>query len=288
MDRPKLTLKGFFAAAALCVGVAVLWPAPAFAQRRGHPVRVRASVVVAPVYLGAGYYDPYWWDWGYRGWYPPVGPPGFGYESGGSARLQVTPKQAEVYVDGYLAGSVDDFDGFFQRLDVPPGEHELTLYLEGYETYTQKVLFRPGTTLDIRYTLRPLAAGQTSGPRPSPPPEPPPPPDVGRGPGPETRGPMPMPGRRGPWGPGPGREPGPDAPADGPFGTLAVRVQPHDAALYVDGEEWSAPEGDGPILIELLEGSHEVEVRKDGLTTYRRTIQVRPGRTVSLNVSLSR
>jgi len=31
--------------------------------------------------------------------------------------------------------------------------------------------------------------------------------------------------------------------------------------LVVDGEEWSAPEGDDRILIELADGPHDVEVR---------------------------
>ncbi len=46
-------------------------------------------------------------------------------------------------MDGYLAGSVDDFDGVFQRLNVAPGEHELTIYLDGFQTITQKVYFQP-------------------------------------------------------------------------------------------------------------------------------------------------
>ena len=49
-----------------------------------------------------------------------------------SVRLEVTPRDAEVYVDGYHAGIVDDFDGMFQRLRVEPGQHEITLYHDGY------------------------------------------------------------------------------------------------------------------------------------------------------------
>ena len=131
----------------------------------------------------------------------------------------------------------------------PPGEHELTIFLEGYETITQKLLFQPGETLDIRQRMTPLAPGASSGPRP-------------------------------PFG---------DSPApQSDFGTLSVRVQPADATLLVDGDEWAAPEGDGPILIDLPEGTHEIEVRKDGLPAYRRTVQIRAGRTLPLNVSLSR
>jgi len=39
-----------------------------------------------------------------------------------SVRLDVSPRDAEVYVDGYYAGVVDDFDGILQRLRVEPGQ----------------------------------------------------------------------------------------------------------------------------------------------------------------------
>src|SRR5690348_18075962 len=38
------------------------------------------------------------------------------YRDGGSVRIQVEPSKTRVYVDGYYAGIVDDFDGIFQRL----------------------------------------------------------------------------------------------------------------------------------------------------------------------------
>ena len=34
--------------------------------------------------------------------------------------MLVDPAEARVYVDGYYAGTVDDFDGLFQRLNVSP------------------------------------------------------------------------------------------------------------------------------------------------------------------------
>jgi len=280
-------------AAGLCATVLTLWPSEAQAQRRGRPAGGRGVVIAAPLYAGYGFYDPFYWGWGpgwgggwgpgwgfQGGWFPPFGP-GWGGSVTGAARLQVTPKQAEVYVDGYLAGSVDDFDGVFQRLNVVPGEHELTIYMEGYQTFTQRVYFQPGQTIDIRERLEPLAPGETSGPRPVAAAPPPGSPGDAGGPDPSAAP------RRGPW--GPRRESPPvDQPPMSSFGTLAVRVQPADATLLVDGEEWDAPEGDGPILIDLPDGAHEVEVRKEGLPTYRRMVQVRAGRTLPLNVSLSR
>ena len=71
----------------------------------------------------------------------------------------MTPKQAEVYVDGYLTGNVDDFDGIFQRLHMPLGEHEITIYAQGYRSITQRMLFRPFESYTIKDTMQPLAAG---------------------------------------------------------------------------------------------------------------------------------
>ena len=71
-----------------------------------------------------------------------------------------TPREAEVYVDGYLVGTVDDFDGWSQRLRLQPGEHEIELYLEGYRSVRQKMLFRPGETYKIRTVLEKSPPGE--------------------------------------------------------------------------------------------------------------------------------
>src|SRR5262245_14704991 len=63
-----------------------------------------------------------------------------------SARLQVTPPETEVFVDGRRQGTVADFDGFTERMRIEAGGHELVLYLDGYKTVRQKVLFEPGAT----------------------------------------------------------------------------------------------------------------------------------------------
>ena len=251
-----------------------LAPADAAAQRRGGPAHGgggRQAVVVRPAYgpsYYGGFYDPFFW--GYPGWYPygfyaPVYGAGYGRPTG-SARLQVTPKQAEVYVDGYLAGTVDDFDGFLQRLDVPAGEHELTLYLPGYRTIHQNVLFRPGDTVKITTAMEQLAQGVSDEPRPRPK-------DDAAPPDAEPRRPA---------------QPARESDARSSFGTLSLRVQPRDATVLVDGDEWQAPEGARPLTLELGSGAHQVEVRKQGFTSYRNTVQVRAGETVALNVSLAR
>ena len=87
-------------------------------------------------------------------------------------RLDVTPQNAEVYVDGYYAGVVDDFDGMLQRLRVEPGQHEITLYLEGYRATHQRVYLARDRTFKIKQEMEKLPAGEAGEPRPIPAPLP--------------------------------------------------------------------------------------------------------------------
>ena len=205
----------------------------------------------------------------------------------------MTPKDAEVYLDGYLVGSVDDFDGTFQRLHVPYGEHQITIYFEGYRPIEQKMLFRPGESYRLRDAMQPLPAGEAPAPRPTP--SAPPPDERGQ---PPMRGayepPMgerqPPPMRAGEAPPMRGGEPQPGPPnelqARGGFGTLAIRVQPADAEILVDGERWNAPSGEDCLTVELAEGTHHLEIRKEGRKPYSADVEIRRGRMSSLNVSL--
>jgi hypothetical protein len=105
-------------------------------------------------------------------WYPPY--PYYRYAQPESdVRILVKPNEASVYVDGYFAGKVDDFDGTFQRLHVIPGAHEITIYLEGYKSLTEKLYLSPRGTRKIEGTLEKLAPGEPNEPIPTPA-EPPP------------------------------------------------------------------------------------------------------------------
>jgi hypothetical protein len=70
------------------------------------------------------------------------------------------------------------------------------------------------------------------------------------------------------------------------FGTLNVRVQPGDAVVVIDGERWDSPEGGSRLSVQLAAGSHRIEVRKDGFKPYSSTVQIRPGESQALNISL--
>ena len=212
----------------------------------------------------------YWGSYGYPYYgYPsyPYAHPyyGYGYDNTGSARLQISPRNAQVYVDGRFVGLVDDFDGSFQQLHVEAGQHQLQVSLEGYRTYTENVLFRSGATVKLQGNLEPLPPGEPAEPKPAPNPVTRPPDTYQR--------PAPLTARRA------------SEPAE--FGTLSTRVMPPDAEILVDGEAWARPQGENRFSIDLAEGPHQVEVRKEGFRPYVRTVDILGGRTFTLNVSLT-
>ena len=123
----------------------------------------RGRVFYGPrAHIYTPFYDPFW------GYYPYAGYPYVAGGSYGEVRTQVAPKDAQVYVDGFYAGVVSDFDGAFKRLHLTPGGHVVTFYLQGYRTVTQNVYVRPDSTLKMNDTMERLAAGQTSDPPPRP------------------------------------------------------------------------------------------------------------------------
>ena len=111
------------------------------------------------VAVGSGlrYYDPYWygyyghrygytaWDWG----------PRYDYYTG-SLRLKVQPRFAEVYVDGYYAGQVDNYDGIFQRLRLEEGAHHIEIRYAGYVPLEFEVMILPGETITYEGFLQPF------------------------------------------------------------------------------------------------------------------------------------
>jgi PEGA domain-containing protein len=254
--------------------------------------RRRSRVVVVGSYYG--YPGPYWYAdpwYGYGYWGPYGYPPPYRYYgwSEASVRLEVTPRDAEVYVDGYYAGTVDDFDGAFQRLRVEPGQHELEIYKDGFRPLRQKAYLTVDNTFRIRQALQPLAPGEQMEPRPQPvnPPQ-------ANAPYGQTQGAPPRgrAGRRMPPPPpsgDPRGTPPPDArggQTPSAYGSVAIRVQPADAEVFVDGEPWRGAPGQDRLVIELAEGAHTVEIRKPGFRTYVTQVDVRRGETAPLNVSL--
>ena len=134
--------------------------------------RGRDRIYYYPSYWSYGrYYDPYYsgFHLGYLayspwGWTPafygyPYGYGGAPYYGGagyafGALKIKVKPRDAEVYVDGYFAGNVDDFDGVFQALKLETGGYKVEIRKPGFETLTFDVHVQPDRTITYRGDMR--------------------------------------------------------------------------------------------------------------------------------------
>ncbi len=220
------------------------------------------------------YFDPFFSPYYYRPfyWYPYTAV-GYGYgrfDGGGSLRVQVLPRDTEIYIDNYYAGTSDDFDGMFQRLHLEPGAHDITLYREGYRSVQQRIYIQATGTFRLRYNMMPLGPGEAPESRPA---EPPPPQGAQTAPPQPPRGAFP--------------QPPPSAVAQARSTSLSIRVLPANAEVLIDGERWESSAEDR-LVVQVEPGTHHVEARRDGYRTYATDINVRPGETSTINISLSR
>jgi hypothetical protein len=240
-------------------------------------------------YYGYGYGYPYWgYGWGYPySWGIGYGYPSYGYGDGygqpyayegraiGSLRVIVEPADTRVYVDGYYAGTADDFDGMFQRLNVAPGRHEIMLKKEGFKGHRFQIYAAADQTLKLKYTMQhgegEDPAEDLTGSRVA---EEEPRYDLNRDLRERDRAP---------------REPersGFEVSREPEMGYLRLDVRPGDATVYVDGEfRGSARQAD---RLDLPPGRHRVEVVRPGYRTVEREIEVRPGRNESIAIDLER
>lgn len=236
-----------------------------------HPVHPAPAVVHGRVFVGGYLYDP---AFGPYPWWPRrVYPHGYYpiYDARAFLRLRVEPEDASIYVDGFYAGIVEDFDGFFEGLPLPPGGHRVVLYRDGYRTSMHSIYFRPGSTFTLRETLERLPAGVRSEPPELAPAVPPPP--AGSYATPRTL--QPLIGRPPIW-----------IAATG-FGTLDLSVQPATASVRIDGFSWATSEA-GHFVVQTPVGRHRIVVEETGFQRFETEIEVREGEAMPLNVSLVR
>ena len=104
----------------------------------------------SPFYYG---YNGYGWGYG-PGAYAAYPTYAYPHEAGG-IRLKIRPRDAQVFIDGYYAGLVDDFDGAFQSLKLEAGGHKVEIRMPGFEDLELDVHVQPGRTLTLEEVLRP-------------------------------------------------------------------------------------------------------------------------------------
>lgn len=73
-----------------------------------------------------------------------------------SVRLDVHPKDALVYVDGNLVGTVRDYNGRNERLYLFPGAHTLELRDPNYTTFSTSLRLLPEQDMRLRVRMNRL------------------------------------------------------------------------------------------------------------------------------------
>lgn len=251
---------------AFAIVLAIGWPAlggEQGARRRPAPPRP-APIVHGHVFIGGYFYDPFfgpypWWPRTQYPWYLPV------YDTQAYLKIDVEPEDAAVYIDGYYAGIVDDFDSFFENLPVTPGGHTVVVYLDGYRAIRQSVHLSAGATFKIKGALEPLAAGEQQEPLPLAPALPAPPAGSYRLPRPPME-----------------RTANTIAVT---FGELDLRVLPADTTLLVDGQRWLSSDPNR-YLLQLPTGKHRIAITKSGYRGFETEVDVTEATSVLLNISL--
>ncbi len=101
-------------------------------------------------YFGDMYGDPYGGGYADTGGYSSS----YGRGEQGNLKLKVKPRAAKVYVDGYYVGTVDEFDGSFQKLALNTGRHKVEVKADGFETAEFDVLINPQQTVTFQGDLK--------------------------------------------------------------------------------------------------------------------------------------
>ena len=261
--------------------------------------RTQASGTATYGYYGqhVGYYGWYYpriysWYWGYPyyswGWDPWYVRPGYAYvpapapeyrntDQPAAVETDVSPKRAEVFVDGEYRGEARDFNGKWDRLLLAPGHRTVEFRDEGYQTLSLTLDIQPGAYYRIDERLA-------------------------RGEGLDARSIQ-----------APSATEAPDttarhdaepafraeieaSDADGARspalrrGLLRIEAGPADAMVYLDGEflasagELARLHGALPVAV----GSHVIEVVRPGFAPERREVDVQGDGTVVVRMALTR
>jgi hypothetical protein len=108
-------------------------------------------------YFGRPYRLPIYGNTGY-GYYAIDA--GFAY---GSLQIVDAPPYAQVFVDGYYAGEVDEFDRVFQQLNLTPGPHHIEIVVdEAAPPIEFDVRIIPGETVTYRVSSSAAGRGRVS------------------------------------------------------------------------------------------------------------------------------
>ena len=220
-----------------------------------------------------GFYGwgPYWgWGWPYWGWGWGPGPYyygggvalGYAMMSGlGALDVNVKPNQAEVWVDGKYVADARDLDGDPSYLWLKDGPHHVVLYKAGFRSFEEDVDVHTGIVRELKVRLE---KGESQPPVRAP--------SSIKSEPPRAESAEPHAEAAEPRG-----EPGSD---------VMLRVQPGDAAVYVDGKyRGTARQLQG---LRLPAGHHRVELARPGYQSLVKEFDVEAGRPIALELRMER
>lgn len=238
------------------------------------------SPFYGPHYYGMAYYHswPFFFGHHYYRYYQGQHYPGLKAPNTGPVDLNVSPKNAQVYLNGTLVGKARRFDGFPGYLWLPEGEHELILYMDGYETVVKNVEVVAGVKLETDINM---VKGESKSVTEL---------SVARKKRMDERQRLydtyskdrPRKKLAKPAGEGAA----PTVVVDS--ATLALSISPADAVIYLDGRFLGTASGltarGGTLTV--TEGVHTLEVMRPGYVSKKTTFEGIPGKTLKLAISL--
>jgi hypothetical protein len=120
------------------------------------------NVLYADPYWLTGYWFPYEYGFDFDpAWDPALAPSAAYYDDRepglGKLKLKVAPATADVMVDGYSVGIVDDFNGTFQKMELAAGPHHVEIAAPGYRSIAFDVRIEPNQTVTYRGELQPVS-----------------------------------------------------------------------------------------------------------------------------------
>ena len=98
-------------------------------------------------YYASAFWDSFWGPFGPYSYYPAAD---LAYGNGkGQVELKADPKNAEVYIDGAYAGTVQHLKNFW----LDPGAYDVSISAAGRKPFQQRVYVLTGKTLNISAKL---------------------------------------------------------------------------------------------------------------------------------------
>ncbi|MCP3980002.1 MAG: PEGA domain-containing protein [bacterium] len=225
-------------------------------------------------YPYGGWYGPSfgWYGWPYYYGYPVYRRVGFtgDRQAPGVFETDVKPRKAEVSVDGVVVGQARDYNGSWDLLYVPPGEHTLEFRFDGYRTLRRHVEVRPG---GYYFIGEKLARGEGIDPRSN------------------ERPPAAAPQRQASDDPefDTRVETRSGARSSIARGLLRIRATPSDAAVYLDGEFLARADELAKLhgALPVARGPHTIEIVRPGYGPVTRRVEV-GDEPLSVEVELER